>query len=680
MSKTLKTLTATTTLNDTDLFLVRQAADTVDKSVTAANLRLQMQASIKSVHAVDYGAKFDGIQLQDITTTNASAVISSASYEFVAADVGKVFALKATTTSSTYMIRGSILSVSGGDATLSVNATASIAGTAVIYFGTDDTIAIQAAHDAVNTEDLYGTGTWKYRQTGVVVLAKGMSMITKEIKLRPCVSFQGQGRYATWLKWVSANTMAVTDYFAMFHGGGGNTSTRIYYDNQFRDFRIDMSAAFTTTYSYHAKCVEIIYNIKVVFIGMYLDSSPATSIGLDYVANGIFCDNFFYRSGRLWATGGGGGSGMDFQTRASNMFTSENTLLGEPQSSILSRNIFIDPAVSAIRCTNDLDTISNARTIISENIVVSKMATGKGIEDNGNVGAIIVGNTVNHFGTDQSTEGPIGTEGQHIWCGIISTGGNGGIIANNSVQGGWYDGIRLNRFQKTGSSLTPIHYIVANNTIRGATRNGIRAEIDATYSMTNVMIDGNSISANGQAGISMTNTGSGGNINYTTINGNQIYDNGNTTATDAQKSGIYINTTMTGLMMSGNYIYDSGAAKQKYGMTIDTVTVSDAFITTNHISGNTTSAINLVSTGAIAGSVTNNKGYQLGASTITVGASPYTYTAGVTPEAVYVSGGTVSGITKNGVTMPTSGTFYLNPNEAIVVTYSVAPTMVKDQK
>lgn len=678
--KTLKTLTATTTLNDTDLALVRQVADTVDKSVTLANLRLQMQANVKSVYAVDYGAKFDGIQLQDITTTSGSPVITSASYSFVSTDVGKVFAIKSTTTSSTYMIRGTILSVSSGSATLSTNATSSVAGTAVIYFGTDDTIAIQAAHDAVNTEDLYGTGSWKYRQSGVVVLAKGMSMITKEIKLRPCVSFQGQGRYATWMKWVSANTMAVTDYYAMFTGVGGNGSTRIYYDNQFRDFRIDMSAAFTTTYSYHAKCVEMIYVIKPVFIGMYLDSSPATSVGLDYVANGIFCDNFFYRSGRLWSAGGGGGSGMDFQTRASNMFTSENTLLGDPQSSILSRNIFIDPAVSAIRCTDDLASVSNARTIISENIIVSKMATGKGIEDNGNVGAIIVGNTVNHLGTDQTTEGPIGTEGQHIWCGIISTGGYGGIISNNSVIGGWYDGIRLNRFQKTASSLTPIHYIISGNVVRGATRNGIRAEIDSTYLMTNIIIDGNSISDNGDAGLSMTNTGTGGDIKFITLNNNQIYDNGSSSATDGQKSGIYINTAITGLMMSGNYIYDAGAATQKYGMTVDTITISDGFITSNHMSGNTSAALNLINSSSISGEITNNKGYHLGAATITVGASPYTYTAGNTPEIVYVSGGTVSSITKDGVTMPSSGSFSLGPNESLIVTYTVAPTMVKDRK
>jgi len=76
----------------------------------------------------------------------------------------------------------------------------------------------------------------------------------------------------------------------------------------------------------------------------------------------------------------------------------------------------------------------------------------------------------------------------------------------------------------------------------------------------------------------------------------------------------------------------------------------------------------------------------IGAATITATGSPMTITARTTEEVIYLYGGTVSGITKNGVTIAT-GTHAnvpvvvpLKPQEAIVVTYSSAPTMVRDRK
>lgn len=81
--------------------------------------------------------------------------------------------------------------------------------------------------------------------------------------------------------------------------------------------------------------------------------------------------------------------------------------------------------------------------------------------------------------------------------------------------------------------------------------------------------------------------------------------------------------------------------------------------------------------------IRDNRGHNpQGAATIAVGASPFTYTAGRTPEAVYISGGTVSAIAKNGRTIfaATQATVMLEPGEAVTVTYSVTPTMEKDRK
>ena len=80
------------------------------------------------------------------------------------------------------------------------------------------------------------------------------------------------------------------------------------------------------------------------------------------------------------------------------------------------------------------------------------------------------------------------------------------------------------------------------------------------------------------------------------------------------------------------------------------------------------------------GVVESNPGYNpVGISAITPDGSPYTHTAGASPETVYISGGTVSAITKDGNDFGlTSGAFELQPHKTIIVTYSVAPTMFKD--
>jgi len=62
---------------------------------------------------------------------------------------------------------------------------------------------------------------------------------------------------------------------------------------------------------------------------------------------------------------------------------------------------------------------------------------------------------------------------------------------------------------------------------------------------------------------------------------------------------------------------------------------------------------------------------------VTVGASPFTYTAGGLPETAYVVGGTVSSIVTQGVAVFANSdhTVALGPNETMQITYSVAPTM-----
>jgi hypothetical protein len=66
-------------------------------------------------------------------------------------------------------------------------------------------------------------------------------------------------------------------------------------------------------------------------------------------------------------------------------------------------------------------------------------------------------------------------------------------------------------------------------------------------------------------------------------------------------------------------------------------------------------------------------------SAISVGSSPFVYTAGQTQEVIYISGGVVTNLTKNGIQIISAlpCTVVLQPTESITVTYTSAPLMVK---
>jgi hypothetical protein len=94
--------------------------------------------------------------------------------------------------------------------------------------------------------------------------------------------------------------------------------------------------------------------------------------------------------------------------------------------------------------------------------------------------------------------------------------------------------------------------------------------------------------------------------------------------------------------------------------------------------GNSSASLAGTGTGPVAW-VQDNLGYNpVGASSVTVTASPFTLTAGQSSTTVYVAGGTISNITLAGQSVGTGLlTFRLNPFQALVITYSGAPTMWK---
>jgi hypothetical protein len=147
--------------------------------------------------------------------------------------------------------------------------------------------------------------------------------------------------------------------------------------------------------------------------------------------------------------------------------------------------------------------------------------------------------------------------------------------------------------------------------------------------------------------------------------------------------GIYVNGASTLFTIHGFSAGNiAGRGVNGTGIALSAA-ASDKFIISGcNLEGNSVANLSDASTGT-DGKILNNRGYNFNLtssfSTITVGASPYAYTAGHTPEVVYIYGGTVSSVSQstNTIKNGTDITVYLAPGEAVGVVYTVAPTMRK---
>ena len=116
------------------------------------------------------------------------------------------------------------------------------------------------------------------------------------------------------------------------------------------------------------------------------------------------------------------------------------------------------------------------------------------------------------------------------------------------------------------------------------------------------------------------------------------------------------------------------------GIQVDSATAADNYLIASNITyGNTTANLFDGGTGTNARVMNNagGSGVQVPAS-VTVTASPFTYTAGHTEEVLYIRGGTVSNVTQNGVSVftATGCSVHLAPGESAQITYTVAPTIL----
>lgn len=211
------------------------------------------------------------------------------------------------------------------------------------------------------------------------------------------------------------------------------------------------------------------------------------------------------------------------------------------------------------------------------------------------------------------------------------------------------------------------------------------AGIAISHGCQAITASGNVCYRNAGAGIIISgfSDGIGTDNNYDiTLTGNVCYNNG---VVDNTFAGIYVRKISgsysgQGLTIVGNSCYDDqGTHTQGYGIFLDSVVVS-ARVSNNILHSNKTANMYNDSTAANLNVVTSNAGYNPVGSVTAPAVPASTVNQNNTysfPIRVYVSGGTVTGITTGGVaTGLIAGSFSLQPNEGISITYSAAPTWV----
>jgi hypothetical protein len=237
-----------------------------------------------------------------------------------------------------------------------------------------------------------------------------------------------------------------------------------------------------------------------------------------------------------------------------------------------------------------------------------------------------------------------------------------------------------------GVSVDQCNFVSNNGGVHGISspvaQTGALSQLAVTNSEFNV--PGNAVNlSTGISGVLLSNNlvisraSSGG---FGLLNGSNFTVSGNVlVATSATgTTGIALGAATSLSSITGNVIFGYGT-----GILL-LANAASAVISSNLLNSNTAAITN--SSNAVTNAISGNLGYNpVGPLAISVTASPFTYTAGASPETVYAFSGTVSAVNfdKNGGALTavaaTASPFVvdLGPFEQIKVTYSVAPSMNK---
>jgi hypothetical protein len=600
----------------------------------------------------DFGCKIDGINKSDITTKSASEVISSASHNFSAGDVGKLITI-AGAGAAAAVLNASIVSVDAqGRATLSVAAGTTISGTGVATMGTNDTANFQACiNAAAKSKSVAGAG-------GALIMLPNGIMVMSSVVWATNVSLQGQGAGKSILKHIM-----VTDAIAAMITNV--VGAPYLYDIQFRNFEMDMEAATYGVYTAQASCIRIAATSRSIVDGCYLHGSPATTIAFDYAIEQQFTNNIVanYGRGAISSSQGGAGYGCAISGATVQSFlVTDNVFIGD------SNYVGVARATYAVFFEEEVaSTTTDANAIVNDNIFIGT-ATLAAIGDCGLRRFECCGNHI----TSQTNN-----TGDAITVRGGTTGfapGEQGIIAGNVITAITGSGISISYAvaEPTGQLCG---YLILGNRIQAPTGHGIKITANASVVLASLIIKENFIQGCTFTGVILLGAGGFADIN---IGENTIINNG-AGGSGITTCGVAFEAAVARLSMMGNDIYDNGAGTQTYAIGVNTsIAVTGAWIFGNNFKNNATGAINLIGGGTITGTIASNNGYNpVGASSGGVGASPWTFTAGNSPGTLYISSsGTITAVTQNGTSIFTQALttqdfiIPFNAGDVIIVTYT----------
>ena len=276
---------------------------------------------------------------------------------------------------------------------------------------------------------------------------------------------------------------------------------------------------------------------------------------------------------------------------------------------------------------------------------------------------------------------------------ITSLRVNGGVYSYNGA-GGIYVDSYSTRHRIVGVSANLSGTAATGRQASPIGISSIGSGITFTANNNEVNISGCVCIRNSYAGMDISSP-------FGTITGNTCNSNGaNATAAAAMRTGIKLSGGK--FTCSGNSCANTaGDTNQVNGIHLSTLLAS--IVAGNNCDANTGNGIHFLSGAGVGISdnnllnngvallnaagdntsrVTGNLGFNpQPADTVAIGTSPWTYTAGNTPETIYWRGGTVSVVAIDGLTIATASTgaafpstIELGPNESMTLTFSVVPT------
>lgn len=498
----------------------------------------------------DYDAKCDGILLKDAVAMSGAATVSSVARPFVAGDIGKTIAVMgagpSVANANDKVWISTIASVASGVATLTSNATTSVAGARCIFGTPDD----QAVADAQTAADAAGGGT--------VYFPAARTIVTRPLVVKSYVSWAGKNRELSWVHVImdrsgTPSNAGVTDWLTC----AGRTEADPLIGATFSNFGIEAEAMIHTEgYGSAIKPLNIYYVQRCSIERMTLRNTPATAIPFDHSFDQCWIlNNLIINPGRLAPSGvGPGGSGIGAGTKGAGAteptLIMGNVIIGTHSSAAAGpghNGIFVEGQTGA---NPDLGT--NGYKIIANTIIGMPM----GISDTGSTGTLVDGNTIIGCGRGvriSKTSLPSSYPGLHT------------MVLNNLIRGctgpGATDGIGVTIFTasfEAESTREYLHTIITGNQIIENKSWGVSvsAANALASSITGVMVHGNQIRANGLSGVRLA-ASAPGKLRQISVKDNQIVSNGKS-ATSGDQAGILVvsGTTLQGGRIQDNDVYD----------------------------------------------------------------------------------------------------------------------------